>query len=541
MESTAAPLRFGVLTEGQSLPAWAAECVERLLASGQARLGARLQRPGGAAAAARRGAILPHLYHEHWVKRRSLALRQVELSERVAAVPLITIAGQGDATIEREALEKIRAARLDFILRFDARAVPEELLNLTRFGVWSFCQERRAVPCFRELVEGQAKTRMALERLTPGGAVCLHEGQFATCKASWVNNIDRARLGAADFCVRVCAQLANGGERRPVGSAETLVDAPPTNRDLARFLLRSATRSVEKLWELLFHVEIWNVGFTRQSVQQILRDGSVDHAQVTWCKPHGPGNFIADPFVYTRRGEPCVVVEDYFRGKGRICSVVPANAGASLELAVDLEFPYHMSYPCIFEEGDETYCIPETYQSRQVSLYRRTERGWELVRVLIEGKPAVDPTLFKHEGRYWLLFTLQDDGAWGNQKLYAYHAPALDSAWTAHALNPVKCDIGATRPAGNVFRSDGHLYRPSQDCSSTYGGAVIINRLLELSPTEFREEPAARIEPLAGGPYPHGFHTLNAMGSGAVFDSKKFAFDWFAWRQNHGRLHEVLR
>jgi hypothetical protein len=541
MERPVAPLRFGVLSEGQSLPAWAAACLERLLASGHATLAAHIERPASTVLRARRAAVLPHLYHERWVKRRSLALHELDVSQQFAAVPRIAMAGQGDATLEREGLERIRAERLDFILRFDTRAVPDELLNVPRFGVWSFCQERRAVPCFQELVEGQAKTRMALERLTADGAVCLYEGHFATCKASWVNNIDRARFGAADFCVRVCAELAHGGERRRDGSAEARMDAPPTNRDFGRFLLESARRSVEKLWELLFHVEIWNVGFTRQSVQQILRDASVNDAEVTWCKPHGRGNFIADPFVYTRQGEQCVLVEDYVAGKGRICSVVPANGSASLELAVDLEFPYHMSYPCIFEEEGETYCIPETYQSKQISLYRRAERGWELVRVLIEGTPAVDPTLFKHEGRYWLLFTLQDDGAWGNQKLYAYHAPSLASAWTAHALNPVKCDIGATRPAGNVFTSEGKLYRPSQDCSSTYGGAVIIHRLVELSPTEFREEQVARIEPIKGSPYPDGLHTLNAMGSAAVFDSKKFAFDWFAWRQNWGRLHEVLR
>jgi hypothetical protein len=70
---------------------------------------------------------------------------------------------------------------------------------------------------------------------------------------------------------------------------------------------------------------------------------------------------------------------------------------------------------------------------------------------------------------------------------------------------------------------------------------VVINRIDRLSPTEFVESIAARIDPIAGGPYPDGFHTLNAMGSKTVFDSKKFEFDWLAWRKNWGRLYEVLR
>jgi hypothetical protein len=207
---------------------------------------------------------------------------------------------------------------------------------------------------------------------------------------------------------------------------------------------------------------------------------------------------------------------------------------------VDLDLPFHMSYPCIFEEGGETYCVPEVYQSKSASLYRRHAGRWELVRVLIDGAPIVDPTLFKHAGRYWLLCTLQNDGAWGNQKLYAYHAPALDAEWTAHPHNPVKCDIGSTRPAGNVFELDGELYRPSQDCSATYGGAVVINHIAKLTPTEYEERSVARIEPVAGSPYPAGFHTLNATGTGVVFDGKKFAFDWLAWRKNRGRFHEVF-
>jgi len=318
-------------------------------------------------------------------------------------------------------------------------------------------------------------------------------------------------------------------------------EAPLRNRELLGFLARSAAHGTSKLWELLFHVEIWNVGFADKSVEQLLADPALEQRGVTWCKPHKPGHFIADPFTYRDKGELRVLVEDYDQVRGKISSLLPSNGERQVGLAVDFDLPYHMSYPCIFEEGGQIYCIPETYQSRRVSLYRRTGGGWSLVRHLIEGQPVVDPTLFKHEGRYWILYTLQNDGAWGNQKLYAQYAPSLDAPWTPHPLNPIKCDIGATRPAGNVFSVDGVPYRPSQDCSATYGGAVVINRIDRLSPTEFRESVAARIDPVEGSPYPHGFHTLNAMGSGAVFDGKKFEFDWLAWRKNWGRLYEVLR
>ena len=283
------------------------------------------------------------------------------------------------------------------------------------------------------------------------------------------------------------------------------------------------------------------MGFAEQSVEQILRDAAVDAATVSWCPPHERDHFIADPFAYRHQGEQRVLVEDYVFGKGRICELASTPLGERLELSVTFEHPYHMSYPCTFAEGGELYCVPETYQLGKACLYRRTEGRWELVRTLLEGQPVVDPTLFKYEGRYWLLFTHQDDGAWGNLKLYAYHAERLDGDWKPHLLNPVKCDIGSSRPAGGVLVVDGALYRPSQDCSETYGGAVVMNRIAKLSPTVFEEIEAARIEPLRKGPYPAGLHTINAMGSQSVFDSKKFAFDWLAWRRNWGRLHEVFK
>ncbi len=538
MDSPQVTLRFGILAEGRDFPAWAVECLERLEAGGHAQLAAVVRAPSSPGSP-EKGRLFPRLYRERWLERRSLALRRVDVSARLAGVPSIDMMTSGNGLTERDE-QSLRG--LDFVLRFDALAVPDLLLGLPRYGVWSYCQESLAAPGFREVVEGRPKTRLALEQLTRDGAVCLHEGYFATCRASWVNNVDRARFGAADFVARVCAEIVHGGSARIRSLKPAISSGDPVlgNRDLGRLLLKSGARAAEKLWELLFHVEIWNVGFSSKSVEDILRDARVDGAGVTWCKPHKPGHFIADPFAYVHRGETRVLVEDYDQVKGKICSIV-AGGGHELDLAVDFEFPYHLSYPCIFEEGGETYCVPEAYQSNGASLYRRTDAGWSLVRLLIDGLPIVDPTLFKHDGRYWLMFTLQNDGAWGNQKLYAYHAPALDGPWVAHVLNPVKCDIGATRPAGNVFTAQGRVFRPSQDCSSTYGGAVVINEIVRLSPTEFEEREAARIDPIAGGPYPDGLHTLNVMGDSCVFDSKKFAFDWFAWRKNWGRLHEVLR
>ncbi|HEU4578661.1 MAG TPA: hypothetical protein VFS67_10420 [Polyangiaceae bacterium] len=544
MAPTPTRLRFGIVSSDSRLPAWAGQCVRQLRSCGAAELVLWIRD-----AAQQNGSsweyhgVLHRLYRRHWLERRSTALAPVELAPELGAAQRLDCAASG-AGCDARALQQIRELGLDFILCFDDRALASELLEVARLGVWSYEHAISSAPYFREVLEGSARTRVELLQRRPGRTTSLYRGFFGTCQASWVNTIERAFWGSTDWCARVCAELSALGPERFEQSRSLTSDgaaAAPRNRELLGLLTKSARSSLEKLWELLFHVEVWNVGIAAESLEQILRQARIDEASVTWCGAHSPGNFIADPFSYVQDGKACVLVEDYVDGKGRICTLSDSLVPERVGLSVDLDLPYHMSYPCIFTEGGETYCVPETYQAGHVSLYKRAGRQWVLVRTLLEGKPVVDPTLFKHEGRYWLLFTLQDDGAWGNQKLYAYYADSLDSEWKPHLLNPVKCDIGSTRPAGSPFVVNGVLYRPSQDCSQTYGGAVVINELRRLSPSEFVELEAARIEPMKNGPYPAGLHTLNPMGEQAVFDSKKFSFDWLAWRKNWSRLHEVFR
>jgi len=68
------------------------------------------------------------------------------------------------------------------------------------------------------------------------------------------------------------------------------------------------------------------------------------------------------------------------------------------------------------------------------------------------------------------------------------------------------------------------LYRPAQDCSRTYGGRVIINRVLTLTPLAFRETQVATVEPDRTGRYPAGLHTLSQVGDITLIDGKRVVF-----------------
>src|SRR6202012_3975321 len=158
---------------------------------------------------------------------------------------------------------------------------------------------------------------------------------------------------------------------------------------------------------------------------------------------------------------------------------------------------------------------------RRVQLFRAAPfpYHWEADSVLLDRFAGADATVCQHNGRWWLFVGNHDDQ--DETKLFVFHAADLRGPWLPHAANPVKCDLRSARPAGPLFLVDGALHRPAQDCSRTYGGAVVINRIERLTPEEFREYPGQHLAPAAQGPYPHGLHTLSGAGNVTLVDGKK--------------------
>ncbi|MEX2133082.1 MAG: hypothetical protein WEB67_02985, partial [Acidimicrobiia bacterium] len=153
----------------------------------------------------------------------------------------------------------------------------------------------------------------------------------------------------------------------------------------------------------------------------------------------------------------------------------------------------------------------------------------ELAGTILDGLSALDPTINPHESRWWVFCTLAATKS--NTKLYAFHSKDLLSGWEPHSLNPIKSDISSSRPGGRPFRHEGHLYRPAQDSSSSYGGAIALNRVDDLTPTTFHETIVKRIRPPVTGPYRAGIHTASGQGDLTVIDGRRDVFLFSAFRR----------
>jgi hypothetical protein len=141
--------------------------------------------------------------------------------------------------------------------------------------------------------------------------------------------------------------------------------------------------------------------------------------------------------------------------------------------------------------------IPETKGNRTVELYRATNfpNEWTLESVLLDNLYAVDATIHHSHGRYWMFVGISN-GRYSNcDELGIYFAHALTGPWKPHPANPVVSDVRRARPAGALFRDQGRLIRPSQDCARAYGYAIVFSEVITLSESEYDERPIARLDP----------------------------------------------
>ena len=261
----------------------------------------------------------------------------------------------------------------------------------------------------------------------------------------------------------------------------------------------------------------WHVGIVRRPIHAFIGVESVP--QIEWLPRPAPGRFLADPFAVEKDGEIHVFCEEYLGRKGRISHFAIGDPSVIEPI---IQLPTHMSYPFVFEHDNKLYCVPETSQAGEVALYvcQIFPHVWTKVATLIDGLRGVDASLIEYADHWWMFVNDVDD-----RRLFIWHAPRLEGPWAPHALNPVKSDPRSARPAGRPFTHAGALFRPAQDCSLSYGQQVVLNRVTRLTTQTFEEEVVGVIRPDRHGPYPHGLHTVCAVGDLTIVDGKRLRAD----------------
>jgi hypothetical protein len=431
-------------------------------------------------------------------------------------------------------ISQIKKHELSFILRFGFNIIRGDILNAAKYGVWSFHHNdeqkyRGGPPGFWEIMKNDPVTGAILQRLTDklDGGIILKKGFFKTINHSYSAQIDNLYFETATFPLQVCGDILNNRAfylQNPQSFTDATVFKAPSNYSMVVFLTKLIYNKLLFHHNEVYHPEDWNVGLLNQTPENVVKNPAF--AEIRWLPDPPKSHYYADPFGFFRDGKFNIVFEnfDYQTRKGIISQVEFADGNfGKTQPAITEEF--HLSYPFIFENEGQIFCIPETAAINQVRLYQFENSSGRFVfqKVLLEGFPAADPTIFRYDGLWWLFATHQ---AQSNSSLYAFYAKSPDHAFVPHHSNPVKIDVRSARPAGTPFYDGKNFIRPAQDCSETYGGRVVLNKISVLNPFEFKEEPVGFLEPPKNSKYNRGLHTLAGMADFTLIDGKRFKFNY---------------
>lgn len=272
--------------------------------------------------------------------------------------------------------------------------------------------------------------------------------------------------------------------------------------------------------------DIWRIGVVERPIVEIARHGFPPDAPVHWLPEEGRLKFLADPFGVWIDGRLLLFAETYdYRTRHGVIALIELGADFSLlQRSVVLREPWHLSYPQVFEAEGDWWMIPEAHRSGVLTIYRATvfPHHWEPVVRLELDAPAIDATPFRHDGLWWLAYSPAGAQRWKQGRLHLAFAERLTGPWRLHAGNPVRDDLASSRPGGTAWLENGVPCLPVQDCTRTYGGALRVLKIAELSARSFVAEASASLRPPSGaGAYRQGLHTLSACGQVTLFDVKR--------------------
>ncbi len=401
---------------------------------------------------------------------------------------------------------------LDVLLRFGFNILRGDILTAAKYGVWSYHHGdneyyRGGPACFWEVYESNPRSGVILQVLTEeldaGKVLC--KGLFATHPGwSYALNRPTPYWGASTFIIQKLRELHEFGwdhiENTALHSVPYLgrkkVYKIPSNWEMLSWLGPIAIRKVASRLTRRPMVEHWRLairsgsGFNLASTESGITPNMSGFEVVESPK----GRFYADPFLTEYEGKPWLYFEDfdYTTELGKI-SCAEIIGGKLSNPITAIERPYHLSYPCLFRDGDHLYMIPETASNDTIELYRciRFPNVWKLEKELFRGR-AVDTAIWIDDGIYWFFVTIQEHRGFAMQ-LWLLSSESLTGKWKSHPSNPISTDVRNCRGADAIFSYMGKLYRPSQDCSGHYGSSFTLNEIIELSTESYRESPTVTV------------------------------------------------
>jgi hypothetical protein len=538
-------LRAGVIVDDWFIPAWAYRALEQARQTGLVDFSlVFLNGAAGRCGAMRAGNLRKRsifaLYDALDRKlfcRTSGALQPKDLRMLLPDVPGISLGPGGNVQgggCPPGAIEQIGGAGLDLLIQIGSGGLRGPILNSSKHGVWAYYHAEPGTrggnpPGFWETAQDRRETGASLLRLMDGstGRQVLQQLRFSTYPFSPARNQEYCLWASSSLLSRQIRLLSRTEEasqghgsdaRQPKQVTFNPLPCPdPSALRTLQAASRVFTRNLWRIPKRVFRSDQWSLLYDLNNT----RPGLLQN----YRRIIPPSDrFWADPHVVQQGESYYVFFEDYsYRTRKGHISVVEIDSDGNVGRAMAaLQEPYHLSYPSVFPWSGKHYMVPESSENRTIDLYECVSfpNKWQKKMTLMEHVSAVDTTLFHYNGKWWMFTAMaENEEAFPNVELFIFHSDELLSQeWRPHAQNPVNSDGTRARPAGAIFLEGDRIYRPSQDCSKSYGYGFDINEITVLSETDFSERTVNSIRPGPDSPA-KATHTFARAGRLSVVDA----------------------
>lgn len=521
-------IRIGLLVEDNQLPAWSYEMLNKIKKMDFAEVVVIVKKNKTKATVKRNFFKKLSL---NWNRLLFVILNKIEnkynkitydafekknLDDLFPSTPRINVTPESKKYTDRftsNDILKLKEYRTDVLIRLGFAILKGEILNVPKYGIWSYHHgnnfiNRGGPPGVWEVLNNEDTSGVTLQILTEdldAGHV-LYNSFSSTDDYSFRRNKNNMYWKSASFIPRLLKKLHNEGEsdffnyikslnQHPVLYSNRLYRTPGNKELLSRILFKYSSEIRKRIYHK-FYMDQWILLF-HFSKSRNHKSAFYKYKKIIPPKDR----FWADPHVLFRNDKYYIFIEEYMykRKKAHISVITMEKDGSYTSPEIVLDKDYHLSYPFVFEDGGKTYMIPESKQNKTIELYECVDfpAKWKPVKVLMKDISAVDTTIIKFKGKYWMFTNIaENQGASSCDELFVFYSDSLVTEnWNPHPLNPVITDVRVARPAGKIFIHNDKLYRPSQDCSKRYGYGINLNVINQLDEHNYDEETINSVRP----------------------------------------------
>lgn len=270
-----------------------------------------------------------------------------------------------------------------------------------------------------------------------------------------------------------------------------------------------------------FFAESWSVAFRETSIGQILEDKKQEFTVIK----NNLRFWAADPFIFEYNHEIYIFAElyDYIKNRGTLGYCKIKNGKATRWKQVICE-SFHLSYPFIFEIGNDIFIMPEAGTTQELFCYKAISfpDRWEKQQPFREGVVFGDVTPFIENGKPYALAYLIENSM--DYKLYMLNLFERNRDHPIESENVLKA-----RPAGKMFYLGNRKIRPAQNCVEGYGKGLVFyeynfenERYIEKEIANLYAEDLQLSKKL----FLDGIHTYNGNKQIEVIDIKTRRFNF---------------